>query len=584
MPTHSTRPSLPVIVLALLLGIFAAHAQTVTQTITLQPGWNAVWLEVEPMSNASDLVFSNLPVASVWGRVEKVSSADYIQSPSEAAFNEAGWAHWYPPTSTESFLNNLFTVNANHAYLLRCTNASPVQWNIEGTPATRHLDWVPDAYNLRGLPVAPASPPTLVDFFRPSPAHYNAGTSQLESIYRLNSATGQWELAAPGELVQAGRAYWVFTRGGSDYLAPLDVRVELGEGLIFGSELSEVMLRVKNMGTAPVNAVLRDLAGASNSILSYYQFNTNLCAQWPVLPSVLPVTASPTQEVRVRLAVRRQDLIGDNYESVMEIVDGAGTRLQFPIRAQKPAPTGGIPLANELAGLWLGSASLNAVSETRAADPVTPTPTKSEMSLRLILHVDAGGQTRLLKQVIQMWRDGTYTNDVNGRQVLETPGRFVLLTDDTKIGQFQGASLRDGAPVGRRLSTVGYDFTSTPASNYVNVAGTFAPGQTLTVALVLPYDHPNNPFLHRYHPDHDNLNSRFDGPAMESFTVMRQVEMEIASSPPPGGSVADYGFNELGGAYRETFTGLHKNPIHVSGTFRLRRASYVAELNPGATP
>lgn len=206
------------------------------------------------------------------------------------------------------------------------------------------------------------------------------------------------------------------------------------------------------------------------------------------------------------------------------------------------------------------------------------------MNLRLLLHVDATGQTRLLKEVLQMWRNGTYTNDGAGNKVVAKPGQFVLLTDDALISQFQGATLRDGESVGRRLSTVGYDFPSSAGSNYLNCAGTFAADQTLSVTLTLPYDDPNNPFKHKYHPDHDNLNARFNGPAVEAYTVTRQVQLRITATPPAGPAVPDYGFNELGGNYSEIITGLHKNAIHLSGTFRLRRAAYLAELNPSPTP
>ena len=35
----------------------------------------------------------------------------------------------------------------------------------------------------------------------------------------------------------------------------------------------------------------------------------------------------------------------------------------------------------------------------------------------------------------------------------------------------------------------------------------------------------------------------------------------------------------LGGTFAESITGLHRNPIFTSGTFRLRRASTVTVLN-----
>jgi len=169
----------------------SAQGQTITQTITLQPGWNAVWLEVQPTNNSAAAVFANLPVASAWSRAERISSVDFIQNPSEASFNESGWLAWLPAWRTESFLNNLFAVFANRAYLLRCTNTATVVWNITGRPALRQPEWVPDAFNLRGAPVDPTAPPAFLNFFRHSPAHYNSASSQLQKIYRLDSATGQ---------------------------------------------------------------------------------------------------------------------------------------------------------------------------------------------------------------------------------------------------------------------------------------------------------------------------------------------------------------------------------------------------------
>ena len=576
------------IITVLVCGFMASTcwSQSITQSITLQPGWNAVYLEVQPTNNAANVVFAGLPVASVWTRAERLSSVDFIQNASEANFNEAGWLRWFHPSRPEAFLNNLFAVVANHAYLLKLTNATPVVWNIAGRPGLSPSAWVPDAYNLRGLPVDTNSPPTFLSFFRPSKAHYAAATGQLEKIYRLNGS-GQWTQVAANDVTKAGEAYWIYTRGASDYVAPLTATVELGDGLDFGTELTELDLRLANKTTSPMNALVREFNANGPSAVAYYQFATNIGGQWPNLPGTLVQTPAAGTESRVRLAIRRRDIGSNDYSSVLEIRDGAGTRLLVPVIASggnADVPGGSLSEAKSHAGLWVGDATINAVSEAHSANPTNPTPTKSEMNLRLLLHVDGNGQTRLLKEVLQMWRDGTYTNDVDGNKVVEKPGQYVLLTDDALINRFQGATLRDGESVGRRLSTVGYDFPTLTGSNYLAVAGTFAVGQTLNTTLSLPFDDPNNPFKHKYHPDHDNLNARFDGPAVESYTVTRQVQLQITASPPAGPAVPDYGFNDLGGNYSETISGLHKNAIHVSGTFRLRRASYIAELNPSPTP
>jgi hypothetical protein len=578
---------------ALLLGCGLAasiSAQTVTQTTTLQPGWNAVWLEVQPDDNSTDAVFSSLPVASVWTRLERLSPVDFIQNVSEEAFNEAGWQRWFPASREESFLNNLFTVQANRAYLVRCTSDTPVVWTVTGRPSLRRPAWVPDALNLRGAPVDPAAPPTFRNFFRHSAAHYHAATGQLRPIYQLNSASGQWQIVGADDPMQSGTAYWISIQGASDYLAPLDVRVELGDGLDFGMELTTLNLRLKNLKAAPANALVTDF-GADDSILSRYVFDPELGGQWTALPAALALPMDGGAEIRLRLAARRQDQRSNPHTSVIEVRDGAGTRVWVPVLVEDATATaaaGGLSLASAgshpMAGLWVGTATLDKVSEPHSSDPLTPTPTKSPLNLRLLVHVGADGQARLLKEVLQMWSDGAFTTDAAGNRVVDTPGEYVLLTDDSLIPLFGGAGLRDGVPMGRRLSTIGYDFPSSAANNYLNLSGAFAIDEDLTATLTLPYDHPTNPFLHRYHPDHDNLNARFDGPAIEAYTTTREIRFGFAASPPDGPAAPDFGYNEMGGTYRETITGIHQSAIHVSGTFRLARMSFIAELNPSPSP
>lgn len=567
-----------------------AFAQSVTQTVTLQPGWNAVYLEVQPTNNSTGAVFAGLPVASVWTRTERVASVDFIQSPSEETFAAAGWRRWFHPSRSESFLNDLFAVFANQAYLIRSTNATPVVWQITGRPSLRQWDWVPDSYNLRGLPVDPTNAPTFLNFFRHSPAHYNAANGQLQSIYRLNSGTGEWQLVAPTDAVQSGAAYWIFSQGASDFHAPLSATVEIGDGLDFGDSTTELSLRLHNITTTSATALVRDRAAPAASLLSIYEFSPTLGSQWPELPNPLAVAVANNVDTRLRLAARRQDMIEAAHATVLEVRDGAGTRLLVPVAMAKFVDVAaGAELGDggpaPLAGLWIGTATINAVSEAHSGNVTNPTPVKAEMNLRLLLHVDATGQTRLLKEVIQMWRNGTYTNDSNGNQVVDQPGQYVLLTDDTLIPMFSGATLRDGQSVGRRVSTIGYDFPSSPTNNFLNLTGHFAIGQSLQGTLSLPHDHPTNPFLHRYHPDHDNMNARFDAPAVESYNTTRQIELLFASSPPGGSpAVPDFGYNEMGGGYRESITGIHKHAILLSGTFRLSRVSPIAQLNPSPTP
>ena len=68
-----------VCLLILGLGLCSGFAQWVTQSITLNPGWNAVFLEVQPANPDCDAVFAGIPVESVWAWNRRYSSVQFIQ-------------------------------------------------------------------------------------------------------------------------------------------------------------------------------------------------------------------------------------------------------------------------------------------------------------------------------------------------------------------------------------------------------------------------------------------------------------------------------------------------------------------------
>jgi hypothetical protein len=54
------------------------QAQWVVQHIPLNPGWNAVYLEIQPEPKLCDAIFENISVVSVWCWNPKTMSAQYI--------------------------------------------------------------------------------------------------------------------------------------------------------------------------------------------------------------------------------------------------------------------------------------------------------------------------------------------------------------------------------------------------------------------------------------------------------------------------------------------------------------------------
>jgi len=137
--------------------------------------------------------------------------------------------------------------------------------------------------------------------------------------------------------------------------------------------------------------------------------------------------------------------------------------------------------------------------------------------------------------------------------------------------------MRDGQPVGRRLTSANYDWDGT--NTFVPMTGRFAMSNSIGCTLSLLPNTPTNPFRHKYHPDHDNLNASFSAFQQEAYPVTRQIQMTLTPVDPTQFSNADYGYTVIGGTYRETITGLHKDALVTSGTFRLTRVANTGVLN-----
>jgi hypothetical protein len=286
----------------------------------------------------------------------------------------------------------------------------------------------------------------------------------------------------------------------------------------------------------------------------------------------------------------------------LEVGNGAGSRSLVGVTARGlqtfvsggagfQAASAGPAAVHQRAGLWVGSAAISRVNHPAdASAPNAPVPTASEFQFRLLVHVDDGGQARLLQRVIQMWKDGTFATDSDGLQVVGEPGRYVLVTEDRFMPNFKGATLRDGEAVGRRLSSAAFGFR-TPLA----MCGNFgAPNELLQCAVSVGYDDELNPFKHRFHPDHNNLDDSAQRQPLpvrtnlhgllytaESSSVRREISLQFTAADPENLTLAGFGDNQLAGIYRETITGLHKDVLHIQGIFRLYHASRIGVLNDG---
>jgi hypothetical protein len=596
---------------ALVLSGATAWGQWATQTITLQPGWNAIYLEIQPVPQDCDTVFSNLGVESVWGWNRRFSPVQYIQNSSQLVPTNSDWLYYFPLTNKFSGEISLFNLQAGNCYLVkRPNNAQPTTWVIQGQPSLRQMQWVPNSFNLAGFPLDRTNPPTFQAFFSGSPAHAS------NPVFRLNS-DGTWgQVSSPASMqMRSGEAFWIQCTGVSTYQGPVSVAAAQRTGLTYGRGLVEQTITIQNSSPVsrtivitpltsglPVGTNYPALAGAVP--LSYWKLDqaNNVAGWFPLNGTLVRSNLASGQALQLRLEVRRPDMTPYNgtgnslYQSLLEVRDAAGSsRAVIPVSAQGLGLSGGqasslirpkgLTPAPLHPGLWIGNTSLSMVNQPASANPAMPTNTASPFQFRLIIHVDSSGQARLMQRILQMWQPGTYKPDPNNpaNQIVDQPGQFVLVTDENLIPTIPGltgAALRDGQPVGRRFSTAAFGFRSPVQMSGTGDFGT--PSSLFTCQLVLDYDDPLNPFKHKYHPDHDNLDAHFlqklpEG--VESFTVTRQVQLQFTATAPDNLALAGWGDTQLGGIYTETITGLHQQPLYIQGTFRLQQASRTIGLN-----
>jgi hypothetical protein len=336
------------------------------------------------------------------------------------------------------------------------------------------------------------------------------------------------------------------------------------DGLDFGPSTETKKIVIENQGTSPMNVVIQNPGGIS---IVYLTININTGAQEWKPVTTLTQTVPPGATNTITLGADRIN-IPSSSDGVLTVSAGGIVR-QFVVSIQNPT----VIMPNAYTGLWIGTVTLNAVSEPHSASPNTTTATPAEFIMRLILHVDTNGTTRLLKEVYLMKKPNPPGSN------LANPGPQVLLSNPALIPMFQTPGNRDGARFAPRASSVGYDFDG------VDLALSGAFGGTLTGNIVTARSSPTNPFKHRYHPDHDDLTANYQPPPANQPSEQQEVwevarAIQLTFTPPPADQAPSTGFSERNGSYHEEVTGLHKKHLFTDGTFTLKRINMIGEINP----
>ncbi len=303
-----------------------------TQWLSLEAGWNAVFLEVEPTDGAPDAVFAGTPVDVAARYFALRSPVQFIRDPADAPWNQPGWGVWYAPGRPDAFLTSLHAIQGRKAYLLHATSSCRLQ--VTGQVRFDRLRWQADSFNLVGFALDEQAPPTFARFFAGS------GGRIGQRIYRL-APGGKWQpVTSPAStLMRSGEAYWIDCRGKTDYQGPLDIVVPGGGELDFGAGTGVLQIRLHNdsdelttlsleavddSGDLPLVQVRRDPATFETS---YADLRSRTA-----LPDL-----EAGQAASLRLQVRREAMTADEQCRLVRLTSSQGLRFDIPVRARRAA-------------------------------------------------------------------------------------------------------------------------------------------------------------------------------------------------------------------------------------------------------
>ena len=338
-----------------LFGVVAlagtAFGQWTTQQIPLQPGWNAVYLEVEPADGSLDDLLGGTAVETVWQWNREFSTVEFDQDPNTKLFAEPHWLNWLPPDHPESFLRNLQAVRGGMPYLVKVDPAAPAfVWSVVGRPAAPTFDWLAGKPNFVGFPLKPGTQPTYGAFF--------AHTADIEVLPQYGGDVREIlpdgrdsQIRVPAyQRMQPGRAWWVKPKAVTDFtgvieVSPtsLDFRADFNRGtlrLANRSETSTLTLSLRALASESPPAGEAALAGPVPLMMEQTDPAT-ATGEWVDLPDPYTVTLDPGAETNLDLAVKRSALAPyagatpAAYQCLLEVTDSAGLmRRLVPVTAE----------------------------------------------------------------------------------------------------------------------------------------------------------------------------------------------------------------------------------------------------------
>lgn len=608
-----------------LAGVLPASAQWVTQSFQLNPGWNAVYVHADSTYLTLDNMVGNdlsNPIQEIWMWNPAPNTAQFVTSPATPTDTTSQWVTW-----KRSGGGGLTALLPNNAYLVYIpSSGSPYVWNVKGMPVPPKYQWTSSGLNFIDFPTSPTAPPSWDSFLAQAPDLQH--TAQIFSYPggELGPSNPVQLFAFRTTPVNRGQAVWIRSPIFNHYFGPFEVVFSGSAGARFGDSLGQISFRIRNNSANDITVTLGGVPSETPPpgqtpiqggvpVLVRGDINTSTLKftyaslsagpkQW-----TLKKSGDTASEVGVVLGVDRQQMTaatGSLYASVLRFTDSLNfLQIDVPVSAQ----------VSSAAGLWVGSATVTSVNQylntyAKAAD----TNALTALLTRLGLGEGVDGYHYEIDPATQRVLVFGGTSNKTGSYLLDGPPKLdpgavarpfplrLIVHDDGSSARllqraYYGLGLATNPVVAitenlllpaqlasaRRISAVHLPFSA--ANLPWDFTGAMQPGSSLTTTVELSYDdQASNPFLHTYHPDHDNLDASFSGvqsQGVESYGVRRQITLDFTAPPADFDSLTKGGAT-LNGNYSEIISFLGKpgpqRQFTVRGAFTLNRISDISIL------
>lgn len=315
----------------ILLHQICGHAYgdtTRTQLVTLNAGWNAISIDVDPTNPLPSSIFDTTKVDVVARFFTPPTPVQFITDPAEQTWNVANWGVWYAPDRAEAFLNSLHSIQGGYAYLVHAKLACSIE--ISGEVRYKRMRWVSDSFNLTGFPVEGSTPPTFSRFFA------GAGNRLGGRIYRLVDGSWQKIINPATTTIRPGEACWVYCEGNTTYQGPLELRLT-GSELNFGDTASSFTIEYANRVSSPYSVQVAVESGNGfplyRSALDLSGGTTNAS---PIINGTSLGTLAGDATDYLRLQLRRELMPSTSGSAILKFSTGDGIALRIPVRVSLP--------------------------------------------------------------------------------------------------------------------------------------------------------------------------------------------------------------------------------------------------------